>query len=118
METKDQKVIKDLLQIKSSFLVVEELNGSVCHIWKNKKSQRHREEGPAFASRGDEQWWRYGEIHREDGPALSLKGSHYFFINGVMFKNQKSWTRWKKISKRFNFKIKPTNIINFLVKII
>jgi hypothetical protein len=71
METKDQKVIKDLLQIKSSFLVVEELNGSVCHIWKNKKSQRHREEGPAFASRGDEQWWRYGEIHREDGPALS-----------------------------------------------
>ncbi len=54
-------------------------------IWKNKKGEVHRSNGPAVESpNGDKYWYKNGVYHRAKGPAIEYaNGDKYWYKNGV-----------------------------------
>jgi len=61
-------------------------------LWKNKKGQYHREDGPAIESTdGYKQWVINGSLHREDGPAIEGRyGNKSWYLNGIQY-TEEDW---------------------------
>ena len=53
-------------------------------VYRNKRGQFHREDGPAVIyPDGEQHWYIHGQLHREDGPAIIFAdGSRFWYING------------------------------------
>ena len=55
-------------------------------IWRNKKGEVHRLDGPAvILTDGSQEWYENGKNHRLDGPAINRPdGSQEWFVNGKL----------------------------------
>ena len=75
-----------------------------CAIWKNRKGQDHREDGPAvvFIS-GDILWYLHGKLHRPDGPAIVYENSYsYWYLNGHEYSEEDYVNKLSKIQNQGN----------------
>jgi hypothetical protein len=70
-----------------SYLEIDELDRKV---WKNKKGEYHRLDGPAIETCiGNKFWYQNGYLHRLYGPAIELAdGRKGWCKNGRTFKNK------------------------------
>jgi len=85
-------------------------------LWKNKKREYHRLDGPAIIYKngseewwengklhrlygpaidyadGRKEWWENGKLHREDGPAiLYTNGEKAWAINNIEYQTKEDW---------------------------
>ena len=59
-------------------------------IWRNKRCQQHRTDGPAVIwGDGTQHWYRNDKLHRTDGPAyIGADGSQCWFVNNQDITNE------------------------------
>jgi len=62
-------------------------------IWRNKKREIHRLDGPAIEfSNGDKHWQQDDKLHRLDGPAVDrANGEKHWYKNDIIYKNKDSF---------------------------
>jgi len=65
-------------------------------IWRNKKGEHHREDGPAIEyADGDKHWYKNGKLHREDGPAVEFAdGTKQWYKNGKRHREDGPAIEW------------------------
>jgi len=65
------------------------VNSIGTRMWKNKKGELHREDGPAvYTLEGTMCWYRNNKLHREDGPAIMFTNGLYgYYLNGKFVKS-------------------------------
>jgi hypothetical protein len=61
-------------------------------IWRNKKYQHHRTDGPAIIRcNGTQIWYINGKKHRVDGPAYIRKDRNLWYVNSERIYDNKSF---------------------------
>jgi hypothetical protein len=80
-----------------SYLEIDELD---CKVWKNKKGEYHRLDGPAIEyPSGYKVWYKNGYLHRLYGPAIEFAdGRKGWCKNGRTFKNKDTF--FKSLNKK------------------
>ena len=70
-------------------------------IWRNRRGQLHRTDGPAVIyADGSQFWYRDGQYHRTDGPArIYANESYYWYINDQNITNEvKAWMETQDVT--------------------
>lgn len=70
-------------------------------VWKNKKGEYHRENGPAVIWKNNRrEWWVNGQRHRLEGPAIEWKdGSKSWYVNNEPHRIEGPAVEWGMYKK-------------------
>lgn len=74
-------------------------------IWKNKKSELHREDGPAVEfSNGTKMWIINNEFHRTEGPAvIHNNGIVRYMLHDIDYATKELWFASLILEEKYNY---------------
>jgi hypothetical protein len=71
--------------------------GNQC--WYNADDDFHREDGPAIiCTDGRQYWYINGVLHRTDGPAIICDIIKLWYVDGILYKDNKSFQKAAKLT--------------------